>query len=142
MIHPSYNELIAAINENAEEDDNTLALNSRYSLVLATSKRARQLISGAKPLVKAEPNKKPLSIAIDEFYKGKVKIYEELSEAEEAALAADNGDTDLLQDPEEARQDNFTADDFTADKADTDEETNPDETGTYAETAGDEETTE
>ncbi len=96
MIHPSYNELIAAINQNAEEDDNTLALNSRYSLVLATSKRARQLIAGAKPLVKAEPNKKPLSIAIDELYKGKVKIYEELSEAEDEAAAVlaglDGGD--------------------------------------------------
>ena len=51
MIHPSYTELIQAINNNAEEDDNTMMLNSRYSLVLATSKRARQLIAGAEPLV-------------------------------------------------------------------------------------------
>ena len=41
MIHPSYSELIQAINNNVEEDDNTMMLNSRYSLVLATSKRAR-----------------------------------------------------------------------------------------------------
>ena len=52
MIHPSYSELIQAINNNAEDDDNTMMLNSRYSLVLATSKRARQLIAGAEPLVK------------------------------------------------------------------------------------------
>ena len=39
MIHPSYSELIQAINNNAEDDDNTMMLNSRYSLVLATSKR-------------------------------------------------------------------------------------------------------
>lgn len=45
MIPPSYSELIQAINNNAEEDDNTMMLNSRYSLVLATSKRARQLIA-------------------------------------------------------------------------------------------------
>ena len=32
MIHPSYSELIQAINNNAEEDDNTMMLNSRYSL--------------------------------------------------------------------------------------------------------------
>ena len=51
MIHPSYSELIQAINNNVEEDDNTMMLNSRYSLVLATSKRARQLIAGAEPLV-------------------------------------------------------------------------------------------
>ena len=74
MIHPSYSELIQAINNNAEEDDNTMMLNSRYSLVLATSKRARQLIAGAEPLVPGADGKKPLSVAIDELYKGEVKI--------------------------------------------------------------------
>ena len=69
MIHPSYSELIQAINNNVEEDDNTMMLNSRYSLVLATSKRARQLIAGAEPLVPNTAGKKPLSIAIDELYK-------------------------------------------------------------------------
>ena len=47
MIHPSYSELIEAINTNNEDDDEALVLNSRYSLVLAASKRARQLIAGA-----------------------------------------------------------------------------------------------
>ena len=74
MIHPSYSELIQAINNNAEEDDNTMMLNSRYSLVLATSKRARQLMAGAEPLVPGAAGKKPLSVAIDELYKGEVKI--------------------------------------------------------------------
>ena len=74
MLHPSYSELIQAINHNAEEDDNTMMLNSRYSLVLATSKRARQLIAGAEPLVPNAADKKPLSVAIDELYKGEVKI--------------------------------------------------------------------
>ena len=68
MIHPSYTELIQAINNNAEEDDNTMMLNSRYSLVLATSKRARQLIAGSEPLVDGAAGKKPLAIAIDELY--------------------------------------------------------------------------
>lgn len=48
MIHPSYSELIEAINTNNEDDDEALVLNSRYSLVLAASKRARQLIAGAR----------------------------------------------------------------------------------------------
>lgn len=74
MIHPSYSELIQAINTNSEDDDNTMLLNSRYSLVLATSKRARQLIGGAKPLVDRAEGKKALSVAIDELYQGKVKI--------------------------------------------------------------------
>ena len=51
MIHPSYSELIEAINTNNEDDDEALVLNSRYSLVLAASKRARQLIAGAEPRV-------------------------------------------------------------------------------------------
>ena len=90
MIHPSYTELIQAINNNAEEDDNTMMLNSRYSLVLATSKRARQLIAGAEPLVDGAAGKKPLAIAIDEVYKGKVKIVatSEEEEAQETVPAA------------------------------------------------------
>ena len=87
MIHPSYSELIQAINNNAEDDDNTMMLNSRYSLVLATSKRARQLIAGAEPLVKGAAGKKPLSVAIDEFYQGKVKIVADTHQEEEAAPA-------------------------------------------------------
>lgn len=82
MIHPSYSELIQAINTNNEED-NTILVNSRYSLVLATSKRARQIIAGSQPLVEGAAGKKPLSIAIDELYKGKVKILAGQEEEEE-----------------------------------------------------------
>lgn len=88
MIHPSYSELIQAINTNSEEDDNTIMLNSRYSLVLATSKRARQIIAGAEPMVEGAAGKKPLSTAIDEFYKGKVKIIAKAPEEEEAVAEA------------------------------------------------------
>lgn len=86
MIHPSYSELIEAINTNNEEDDNTIMMNSRYSLVLATSKRARQIIAGSEPMVDKITCNKPLSIAIDEFYQGKVKIIADASveETEEA----------------------------------------------------------
>ena len=87
MIHPSYTELIEAINTNNEDDDTTMSINSRYSLVLAASKRARQLIAGAKPMVAGAAGKKPLSVAIDELYQGQVKILapEEETEAEETA---------------------------------------------------------
>ena len=83
MLHPSYSELIQAINNNAEEDDNTMMLNSRYSLVLATSKRARQLIAGDEPLVKVKSVDKPLSIAIEELYESKIKIISEDNNDEE-----------------------------------------------------------
>lgn len=100
MIHPSYTELIQAINNNAEEDDNTMMLNSRYSLVLATSKRARQLIAGAEPLVPNAADKKPLSVAIDELYKGEVKIVAAESDEETIAPATEEA-SETVSAPEE-----------------------------------------
>ena len=92
MIHPSYSELIEAINTNNEEDDNTIMMNSRYSLVLATSKRARQIIAGDEPMVAGGASKKPLSAAIDEFYQGKVKILAETHEEETAEEALESAE--------------------------------------------------
>ena len=112
MIHPSYSELIQAINNNAEEDDNTMMLNSRYSLVLATSKRARQLIAGAEPLVSGTAGKKPLAIAIDELYKGQVKIVATGEENEEETKATASAVTDetvteeASETPEETTEEN------------------------------------
>ena len=94
MIHPSYSELIEAINTNNEDDDESMVLNSRYSPVLATSKRARQLIAGSKPLVEGAAGKKPLASAIDELYKGKVKILPGKHEDEEEAAAAEETATE------------------------------------------------
>ena len=88
MIHPSYVELMKVVNEGVEIGEEPV-VNSRYSLVLATSKRARQLIAGAEPLVDGAAGKKPLAIAIDELYKGKVKIVATSEEeAEETTPAA------------------------------------------------------
>ena len=49
---------------------------SRYSIVIATAKRARQLIAGEEAAVPSY-GKKPLSVAIEELHKGKVKIVSE-----------------------------------------------------------------
>lgn len=73
MIHPSYTELIETINEGQDIDEAPV-ISSRYSLVLATSKRARQLIAGAEPKVKVKKGMKPLSIAVEEMYHGEVTI--------------------------------------------------------------------
>ena len=48
-------------------------VNSRYSIVMATSKRARQLIAGEEPLV-SSAGKKPLSIAVEELNQSQIKI--------------------------------------------------------------------
>lgn len=87
MIHPSYTELLKVVNSEVEEDD-TPVCNSRYSIVLATSKRARQIIAGADPMV-TYPSNKPLSIAVDEMYKGKVKILPDTVETEDDPAAED-----------------------------------------------------
>lgn len=74
MIHPSYSELVQVVNQESEAEEQTPVVKSRYSIVLATGKRAREIIDGASPLVKDAEGKKPLSIAIEELYKEKVKI--------------------------------------------------------------------
>ena len=73
MLHPSYTDLMKVVNQDVEEGA-TKIVNSRYSIVLATAKRAREIIDGQEPMVAADPKKKPLSIAVDEVYHGKVKI--------------------------------------------------------------------
>lgn len=72
MLHPSYTELMKVVNSEVEEGEQPV-VNSRYSIVLATAKRARQIIGGEETLVKAA-GKKPLSVAVEELYQGKVKI--------------------------------------------------------------------
>ena len=72
MIHPSYVELMKVVNDEVEIGEEPV-VNSRYSIVLATAKRARQIIAGDEPLVNSKCPK-PLSIAIDELYNSKVKI--------------------------------------------------------------------
>lgn len=53
MINPSIVELLTKVD-------------NRYSLVIITSKRARQIIDGSKPLIDTE-NSKPLTVAINEL---------------------------------------------------------------------------
>lgn len=86
MLHPSYNDLIKAINQNQENEDQKVK--SRYSVVIAASKRARQLIAGAEPYVR-DDGRKPLSIAVDEIHEGLVTIVgdDDLAEEENDAAA-------------------------------------------------------
>ena len=79
MLHPSYTDLMKVVNKDVEEGE-TKVVNSRYSIVMATAKRARQLIDGDVPLVKTMDGEKPLSIAIDELNSGKITIIAEDSE--------------------------------------------------------------
>ena len=76
MLHPSYTDLINVVNSDIEPGEQPV-VQSRYSIVIAASKRARQLITGDEPLVAGANGKKPLSIAIDELYHQKVKVLPE-----------------------------------------------------------------
>lgn len=73
MLHPSYSDLMKVVNSEVEPGEAPV-VNSRYSIVMATSKRARQIIAGEEPLVSGAKGKKPLSIAIDELNQGAIKI--------------------------------------------------------------------
>lgn len=81
MLHPSYTDLMQLVNSEVENGEAPV-VNSRYSIVLATSKRARQLIDGVEPMTSSDCPK-PLSVAIDELYQSKIRI---LSEEEAAAV--------------------------------------------------------
>lgn len=73
MLHPSYTDLMKVVNQDVEEGA-TKIVNSRYSIVLATAKRARDMIDGDEPLVIAKDGEKALSVAIEELNDGKLKI--------------------------------------------------------------------
>lgn len=96
-------------------------VNSRYSIVLATAKRARQLINGAEPMVTPTCNK-PLSIAVAELNEGQVKILTE-GEAEETLedVTEGLGEDEILDDgfdeilnPEDAVPDEVPEEDAAA----------------------------
>ena len=81
MLRPTYNDLIDSMNKNREEGE--LEVQSRYSVVIASAKRARHIIDGDAPLVKAEEGRKPLSVAIEEISKNLVNVEKGLDYEEE-----------------------------------------------------------
>lgn len=91
MIHPSYVDLMNVVNEGVEEGE-TPVINSRYSIVMATAKRARQIVDGDEPMIAYTEGRKPLSIAVEELEQGMLKILprdeEEVISSEEAEYAA------------------------------------------------------
>ena len=72
MIHPSYTELINVLNANKKPEEPEIE--SRYSLVIAAARRARQLVNEQEPLADKVNTYKPLSIAVEEIREGKIHI--------------------------------------------------------------------
>ena len=90
MLHPSYSDLMKVVNSEVEPGEAPI-VNSRYSIVMATSKRARQIVAGDDAMVDTQKIK-PLSMAVDELGQGKIKILTE----EEAKRAAEEMAATLL----------------------------------------------
>ena len=86
MIHPSYVDLMKVVNKGVEEGEEPV-ISSRYSVDMATAKRARQIIAGDEPLVKTKAKEKPLSIAVRELDQGQIRI---LSDEEKKAMEEKN----------------------------------------------------
>lgn len=78
MLHPSYSELMQEVNKDVENGE-TPIVQSRYSIVLGTAKRARQLVAANCTTINGE-QKKALSIAVEELRTGQIKILSEESE--------------------------------------------------------------
>lgn len=71
MLYPSINELLTKID-------------NRYTLVVAVSKRARQLIDGDSKLIKTKETK-PVSVAVQEVFESKIG-YRPITNAELLAM--------------------------------------------------------
>ena len=80
MIHPSYFELMNVVNQDVKEGEDPI-ITSRYSIVLGTAKRARQLVAANRTTYKGQ-EEKPLSIAVDELKNGEIHIVREGYEPE------------------------------------------------------------
>ena len=93
MLHPSYTDLMQVVNKEVEEGDSPV-VNSRYSIVLATSKRARQIIDGCNPLVDSAKDTKPLSIAVAELDSGKVKILSGVENTDEDSVETEEAEAE------------------------------------------------
>lgn len=92
MLRPSYTDLLEVITKDTED----ITIGSRYTIVIAAAKRARQLVDHAEMLVSDTKVDKPVSIAVNELYQGKIKVRqgrtEEVQEetmAEEAATSTE-----------------------------------------------------
>jgi DNA-directed RNA polymerase subunit omega len=78
MLKPSYAELMDVLNKNSDSQED---ITSRYTIVIAAAKRARQLIAGDTPMLdgyeEGKPVSKPVSTAVQELYENKIKIVPE-----------------------------------------------------------------
>ena len=107
MLRPSYGELMDILNDKNEDLDNKIT--SRYTIVIAASKRARQIVNGA-PCDDADvATDKAVSIAVNEIGKGKIQVLPNGSPEDEYLYEPMTHDYSSMTDS--AREIDFNADD-------------------------------
>ncbi len=121
MLHPSYTDLMAVVNSEVEQGEAPV-VNSRYSIVLATARRARQIITErrANEDKYAESDEtKPLSVAVDELYNGDIRILsdEEEAQMEEELTAIYKAEAEAQNVELEFTEESETADNETAEES-------------------------
>ena len=130
MLHPSYTDLIRIVNSESEGD--TPVVNSRYSIVMAAAKRARQIVAGEAKVSEKEALK-PLSTAVKELAEGKITILPD--------DAPEDDELDIIKKPVLEIEDN-TENDEEESADDTEAAEDDDDEGTEAvEEAAEDETT-
>ena len=130
MLHPSYTDLIRIVNSESEGD--TPVVNSRYSIVMAAAKRARQIVAGEAKVSEKEALK-PLSTAVKELAEGKITILPD--------DASEDDELDIIKKPVLEIEDN-TENDEEESADDTEAAEDDDDEGTEAvEEAAEDETT-
>ena len=73
MLRPSYSELMELLNDDRDLDNQ---ITSRYTIVIAAAKRARQIVGGATLVQNPSGNSdKAVSVAVNELESGLVKLY-------------------------------------------------------------------
>ncbi len=116
MIHPSYVDLMKVVNRDVEEGEEPI-ISSRYSIVMATARRARQLVAGDDPLVDNAAGRKALSVAVEELNEDKIKILTDEEKAEMEARREEEARASKKRGDKSAEE---PAQDETAEQAETD----------------------
>lgn len=80
MLRPSYSDLLEVLNKDADTEN---VIGSRYTIVIAAAKRARQLVDHAEPMTTKTKVDRPVSIAVNELWEGKIKIIQSDSSRKE-----------------------------------------------------------
>ena len=105
MLHPSFSELLASVEEKSHAEGGESMIDSRYSVVIATAKRARQLTEQGVGSV--GDDRKALSVAVEELYDYDLRILgtgddEDEEEAEvESEESPEEEPEDFEEEPEE-----------------------------------------